>query len=558
MAGCGAKKQSALEKPVKKEKLESDEIKRDKALLHFIEGASLDAKGLYADAILEYQKALQAEPNAAIYYAISRDYAIRGDFESAIEEAKKAILMEPKSIKYRENLANIYLSASRVSSAIQVYEEIVEMDSSNENAWIMLANLYQITDPYKALEIYNKILETDDTQLDILFQCAQIYFSLGKLQEAEAKIKRMLELDPDNRMLQKNLIAIYIKGAKFDDAESLLRTIVERDSSDYDAIATLADVYLDQKKFQNAMHLYEYLLSKGVSNPEFKLRIGIGILGLAEKDSTLIEKAKVIFEDLKEQMENDWRPYWYLGAIAFNQHKYSDASLYFRKVINMESQNPDGWWYYAYTIFQQDKYDSVLQIIKTPQSLFEKDFRFYFLEGLALTRIEKQQEAVHPLEKAYELNPKDINVIGTLALTLDGLHKYDRSDSLYEEALRIDTNSAIILNNYSYSLAERGVQLEYALRMSEKAITAEPDNAAYLDTYGWILFKMGKFYESAQYIEKAIETGNATSVVYEHMGDVYFKIGYKEKAMQFWKKSLDMDPKNTLLKLKIDIEKSNE
>ena len=179
------------------------------------------------------------------------------------------------------------------------------------------------------------------------------------------------------------------------------------------------------------------------------------------------------------------------------------------------------------------------------------DSRMYLLQGLALTRMDKQEDAVPPLKKAYDLNPKDIPTLSTLALTLDGLHRFKESDRLYEEGLTLDPKSALLLNNYGYSLAERGLQLQRALEMSKQAITVEPENSAYLDTYGWILYLLKNYTDAAAYIEKSIATGKASAVVYEHLGDVYLKLGRNERAMELWKKALELDPKNDSVKNKI-------
>jgi Tfp pilus assembly protein PilF len=131
------------------------------------------------------------------------------------------------------------------------------------------------------------------------------------------------------------------------------------------------------------------------------------------------------------------------------------------------------------------------------------------------------------------------------------LHRYQESDSLYEEGLKLDPKSALLLNNYGYSLAERGLQLRRALEMSKQAVSAEPDNSAYLDTYGWIFYQLENYNDAAGYIEKSVATGKASSVVHEHLGDVYLKLGRKKQAVELWKKALEMDPKNEAVKEKI-------
>jgi tetratricopeptide (TPR) repeat protein len=361
----------------------------------------------------------------------------------------------------------------------------------------------------------------------------------------------MLELDPENKPLKKQLAETYAKDGKFDQARSLLETMVESDSSDAEVVATLADVYLDQKQYQKAVDLYEKLLRRGIQNIEIRLRIGVGFFGLTEHDSTLIQKTQGLFEDLHKEAPGDWRPCWYLGALAASQHKDSIAGIYFEQVTKLEEHHGDAWWFFGSSLFEQGKYTKLLEAMEQAQKAVPNDFRFYLLEGLALTRMEKQEDAVQPLQKAHNLNPKDLNTLSTLALTLDGLHRYQESDSLYEEGLRLDPKSALLLNNYGYSLAERGLQLKRALEMSNQAITAEPDNSAYLDTYGWIFFRLEDYTNAALYIEKSIATGKASAVVHEHLGDAYLKLGRKEQAIELWKKALEMDSKNEAVKEKI-------
>ena len=555
LSGCGSSQQSS--QPIRSEHtntLQNDkiqEMRHDHALQHFIEGTALDAKGSYAEAILEYQEALQAEPNAAIFFAISRDYFLLSKFNRAAETAGEAVRMEPQNISYRENLGTIYFQASRADLAIREYEEIIKIDSNYTAGWFALARLYQPLQPQKAVDIYEKMLSRDDGQLEVLFQCAQLYSSLGRHDEAAVKYKRMLELDPGNKQLKRQLSETYAKGGRLDQAQTLLETMVAADSSDAEVLATLADVYLNQKQFQKAIELYEKLLSQGIKNTEIKLRISIGFFGLTEHDSTLISRTNALFENLRKEVPTDWRPYWYLGAIAVNQHKDSLAGSYFEQVTKLEEHHGDAWWFFGSSLFEQAKYDKLLETMEQAQKVLPNDFRFYLLQGLALTRMEKQEEAVKPLEKAYELNPKDLNTLSTLALTLDGLQRYPRSDSLYEEGLKQDSKSALLLNNYGYSLSERGLQLQHALEMAKQAITIEPDNSAYLDTYGWILFKLQKYEDAAMYIEKSIASGKVSSVVHEHLGDVYEKLGKKEKAIESWKKAFEMDSKNKDAKEKI-------
>jgi Tfp pilus assembly protein PilF len=180
------------------------------------------------------------------------------------------------------------------------------------------------------------------------------------------------------------------------------------------------------------------------------------------------------------------------------------------------------------------------------------DFRINFLLGVAYNRSGRNQEAALTLEKARQINPRDIDAIGQLALVYEQLKQQDEADSLYEEALRLDPHNHLILNNYSYSLAERDVQLDRALEMAKTAVDAEPSLASYLDTIGWVYFRLGRYEQAENYVKKAVTSGEASAVVYEHLGDIYYKLNKLSEALEQWNAALKLDQNNTVLREKIN------
>ena len=169
-----------------------------------------------------------------------------------------------------------------------------------------------------------------------------------------------------------------------------------------------------------------------------------------------------------------------------------------------------------------------------------------------MERAEEMKKSVKYLSKALKISPDNVNLLGTLGLIYDGLEDWKACDSTYEKALSLDSTNALVNNNYAYSLSERGIRLDDALKMAEIAIKAEPLNSSYLDTIGWVYFKLGKYEKAKEYIEKAIKVGGESSVMLEHLGDIIYMLGNKVQAKKMWEKSLSLDSTNSKLKLKIE------
>ncbi len=526
--------------------------RHDAALQNFIEGAVQEVQGNTAEAILDYQEALRLEPNAAIYDALAKAYSSLGKHARAAEAGREAVRLEPTNTRYRQDLASVYINAMQPEKAIHEFEEVVRIDSNATIAWYNLARLQQAQRPLRALEIYHRLLDQQGDDWDILLQCATIYGSLGRFSEEAGMLQRMLALDPSNRALQRQLAETYAKAGKIDDAVRILESLVEQDQKDPESAAALADVYLEQKKYDKAVSLYERILAQGVDNPEVKLRIGIGLFGQSDRDSTLLPRARRVFEEVRTALPNDWRAYWYLGAIAAGEKNDSLAADNFARVTSLASWNADAWWFLGTNYFDHGQYDRVIDVMERAQKAVPRDARVYLLMGLAYSRMGRSADAIGMLEKSYQINPNDMNTLSSLALEYESAKRYDDAYRIYDEALKIDSTSALILNNYGYSLAERGLQLERALAMAQKAVAAEPDNPSYLDTLGWVYFQLGRYADAKEYIEKAAAHDQASSVVHEHLGDVYFKLGNKEKAVDCWKQASSLDPKNDAARLKAE------
>lgn len=139
------------------------------------------------------------------------------------------------------------------------------------------------------------------------------------------------------------------------------------------------------------------------------------------------------------------------------------------------------------------------------------------------------------------------------------LEEYGVSDSIFESLIESDPDNYMVLNNYSYYLAERGDKLEEAKRWSKKAIDNNPDNATFLDTYAWVLYKLGAFEEAEKYILIAMEKGGENDPdVNEHAGDIQTALGSKSLAYSYYLKAQVLGGDKETLEEKINFLDSGE
>ena len=147
----------------------------------------------------------------------------------------------------------------------------------------------------------------------------------------------------------------------------------------------------------------------------------------------------------------------------------------------------------------------------------------------------------------------------SLAETYHSTNQHKLSDKYYEKALDVDSNNVFVLNNYSYYLSLRKIRLEKAKAMSFKCNQIAPDNGTYQDTYAWILYSLGEYIEAREWILKALLNGGEKSaVIVEHYGDILYKLGDFEGALDQWKKSKELGGESQFLIQKINDKKLYE
>jgi tetratricopeptide (TPR) repeat protein len=551
-AGGGEAARSPNQDRSRPVRTEEAERRRDLALRHFIDGSVCEARGDMAQAALEYQDALRYEQDAAMYHGLARCYSALGKHTLAIEAGREAVRLGPDNPDYRNTLAEVYLAAFEIDSASAVYEDIIRRDPSSIEARYNLARLYQGRQPLKALEVYEGIIDRFGPEWEVLLQIAEIHNSLGQHEQSAQTLSRMLELDPSNQALKQNIAQAYIRAGKLDTALTILRELRELNPANFDYRSDVAGIYLRRREYAKAAVEFEPILAEDTVNIEAKLRIGELYFQQIEQDSTLAPMAIGVLTRIRDAHPEDWRPYWFLGGVGALTGNDTLAEINFRRVTELAGWNADAWVYLSSVFLEKNDYAEVARILESAVRVAPDDFRVNFFLGVAYTRLERTSDAIRVLEHARSIDPRDVNAMIQLALVYDGLKDHEETDRLYQEALTIEPDNHLVQNNYSYSLAERGVRLDVALELATKAVQAQPDNQSYLDTLGWVYFRLGRYAEAEQMIVRAIGKGEANAVLHEHLGDVYFRLDDRERALEEWNIALRLDGSNTALREKIE------
>jgi tetratricopeptide (TPR) repeat protein len=511
----------------------------------------------YVTALLSYHEALLYDStSSSIYLAIGKDYLALGKFKSAYINLKRCLKYNPHELEAKELIAKIYASEGRLDLTEKIYNNILAQDSSYMEAYYDLAVLYlKMNNLDKVVEMYRKIVDSQkypDTQ--VLIRLGELYYELQKYKKAEAVYHRLNQKEPNDGF---GYYGIGIIKETLGDTASAIENYIKavRLSPELkQAWDGLGQLYMFQKKWTKAIEVFSEAIVRDSTDLYSWLQLGETY---NQKEDTL--SAQRIYNDIKRQFPDDWQPYSKLGHIYLDQQRFEQAHKEFQKVIELSPENVVGWLFSGISCFYQDSLEYALSYLSKAIEFEPDDPLVNYYMGLILNDLGYIKEAIPYLETSLITRPEWMSVLSTLAGIYDSLKEYTISDSLFQRALAIDSSNALILNNYGYSLSERGIHLEEAMKMALKAIEKDPENGAYLDTMGWIYFKLGNFQKALEFIERAVLIHHDNSVVIDHLGDVYKELGLTKEARQAWEKALQLDQDNIKIQKKLNNSiKSNE
>jgi tetratricopeptide (TPR) repeat protein len=195
---------------------------------------------------------------------------------------------------------------------------------------------------------------------------------------------------------------------------------------------------------------------------------------------------------------------------------------------------------------QHDNFSKVHTIAEKYIDLFPEDPYFYIMLSEAYRDCEEYDNSLAVLDEAMLYDSTNVNVLIQLGGTYHLMKDYARADSVFNKAIKMDPNNDIINNEYAYYLAERNENLVYAHTLIQKALEKRPDNPSYLDTYGWVCYKMKNYSVALEYLGLALEKDpreSTQAVLYEHIGYVYRDKGENAKAIEVWNKAIEKGSK---------------
>lgn len=462
------------------------------------------------EALAHYSQALVAEVHG-------------GTAPAAITHFRQAAALDPAHIPVSLRVASDYIGRRDYTGAVSVLTALGRSHPESVDIHLLLGSVLQVCDrPRDAERQFRSAIRLAPDRPDGYIRLATLLVMERESGQALKIVRLGVRQVKDSRPLVEFCDAaghLLVGMKEFDGAVGFFRQALEFRPDDAPLREALARCYVVADRKRQALEEITRLRALHPGNPLVAVWIGelyelLGQPGPALESYTQAGRTQSLALPValrKATLEMQLNPEAALITLAESLHEHPDD-------VRLHV-------YLALLYMQCEKYPAALIHLESVSRMVEHD----------------QQQARRLLPHFYFWYGSACERVG----------RFEEGEQYLARYLADDPDAAEVLNYLAYMWADRGIKLEQAGAYIHKALAQEPDNGAFLDTQGWILYRKGDFSNAYKFLKRALRQTGDDPVIYEHLGDVCAALNNFGAARKWWLKSLKLSSKSSSVREKL-------
>lgn len=544
--------------------------------------------GRLREAVLDAEDALKQNPNdlnsrrllARIYTHLIGDQNDADMVKKAIEQYQKITEVDPKDIDSWIMLGRLQKALMNSTEAMAAYKKALALDPDNEDAMTGLATVYaDLGDNKAAAEMLRKVAEKDPNPRS-LTALAGVYEQLKDYSLAAEMLRRALDQQPGNSELRAALAEDLLFSDQLDDALKLYQEAAAEDPKDIKSELRISQIYRQKHDFVKAREAAD----KAKEIDPNDLEVQFNDVYLLESEGKVPDAIKtlkgIIDATVKKTYSASERSsraslLGTLGELQRSVEQFGPAVDSFKQWADVDPDTAGRAEAEIIETYRESKdypkaeAEADAATKKYPKDRTLSDERATVLSDLGKTEAavtearrlaegKNDRETDLTLSDIYEKS-KNFTEMGKAldaaeAVSQNSQEKQDiafrrgamfermknfpEAEAEFHKVLEMNPDNDQALNYLGYMLADRNIRLDEARDMISKAVSREPNSGAYLDSLGWVYFRLNKLPEAEDKLREALRYMSRDATVHDHLAEVYFKEGKIRDAIAQWESSL--------------------
>ncbi|MGI6218528.1 MAG: tetratricopeptide repeat protein [Bacteroidaceae bacterium] len=532
----------------------------------YLEAVRLQAANRLTDAFEMFRYCERLDSTSAdVQYALAPFYiSLRMD-SIGFACLEKACRLAPDNYWYASQLAGLYVSKGRYPEAIARYEAMRRKYPQREEPIYQLLDLYPRTGEFEqAVALLDSLEQKSGKNEEISLRKSQLFLYQHKPEEAYREVASLIVAYPDEPRYRCLLGDLYLSQDQYPEALAEYQAALKQDPSSEMTRTSLATYYETVGDSANYIRTIEGLLLDSLTSSDTKGQIMAHLIREAPDSPIDSTRTLQLFDRIMEQETEDNNLMMLYAQYLLAHDMREKAAPVLRELLARDPSNTLVRQQLLIAAISKQDAETIINLCipvtrEAPQT--PDDLAFHYYLTAAYYQEDRYEDALATAQNALAHLPQGVNdalISDFWAVSGDLFHLLKRENeafAAYDSSLAYNPRNIGSLNNYAYyiSLQPQG-DLQKAERMSKITIEEEPYNSTYLDTYAWILHRLGKAEEARTYIDRCLALDKEQSAeLLDHAGDIYFALGLKAEAIDFWQKALKAgieNPKEVEQKIK--------
>ena len=495
-------------------------------------------------AIRHYLELAKSQENSDIAERAVRVAVYGQDLEAAIEAAQRWVELDPKRVEARQVIAAIYIRQDNIPEAFNYISGLIQTSELEDSQLFppLLGLLAREKNVNTVLAVTQRLAKENPSRAYAQYLHGMLSAQNGRPEEALKYLDRSIAL-AEIEGLHSARARVLLKLGRSDEAVVSLQKAVQNNPDDQGLRLTYARLLVDIKEYEKARIEFEKLHQASPEDAE--LLFTLGLLSLESQRLDDAEKYMMMLVRLKQR---EGEAQYYLGRIYENRKQYEAAIDWYREVhvgeykFDARLRIADMLGISGRTEEAIEHLDAMLKGSQSDGSLV----RIYISKGELLRSARRYEQALAVFNTALGIVPGNSDLLYSRALVAEKLGRIDLLEADIRTILKTEPDNAHALNALGFTLADQTDRYQEAYGYVKRAIEIMPDDAAIIDSWGWVHYRLGEYDKAIDLLRKALSHFNDAEIA-AHLGEVLWVSGNQQEATSVWKEALEKSPNDPML-----------
>ena len=504
-------------------------------------------RGEYEMALKKYMEMAEETRDAGVAARATRlaNYVKRNDL--ALKAAQIWSEVEPDNIDAHRHTADQLMRAGDLEGAIYHMEAVKNLGGlANFDVFAYRAANLDAASRDSLLNAISGLLDRHPGDEQLIFSKAVLLEQKGEL---EAALKLADELLAERQNV--NVVILKVNALKnlhrTDDAIEFLSDIIDGLEGKGRRLRLIyARLLFEAEKLDGAREQYEQVLALTPNDGD--ILFALALIAMEQEND---DGAVAYLEKMVRWNRRAGEAHFYLGSIAEKRGNKVKAIREYRQVGRGYEFLP-AQSRIANLMAAQGRIREMQDYLTNMRSENPERFdQLVMIEGQLLSERGMSKAVLDLMDGVLEKRSDNIDLLYFRAMTGQKFGRMDILERDLRNVIKLDPQNSDAMNALGYTLADQTDRYDEALSLITRALEMKPNEAAFIDSMGWVMYRMKKFDEALVYLRRALELFKNDEVA-AHLGEVLWAIGEKTEAEEVWKKALDLKPESEILKKVIE------